>query len=108
MDTVVEFFAEIFFEALGEIFVEIFYKLMSLFGRDCKKIKKEKMRTFIVCEMIVILIMFFFGLFLSLANKWANLFWKTVLIISVAVPAIQITVGLILILLKKIRKRNRR
>ncbi len=102
-----EFIAEIIFEIFGEIFVEIFYELMSLFGRDCKKIKKEKLRTFVIFEMTALVIMFFFGLFLSLANEWTSILWKTVFIISVAVPVIQITLGLILVIVKKLRKNQR-
>lgn len=106
MDALFEFFAEMFFEVFGEIFVEVFAELMSLFGRDCKKIKKEKMRMFVIFESIVLLLMFFLGFCFSLAKEWTNLFWKTMFIISIAVPAVQIGLGLILILLKKIRKRR--
>ncbi len=99
-----EFIAEMICEVFAEIFVEMFYELMSLFGRDCKKIKKGKLREFVIYEMLVLAIMFFFGLFLSLANGWTSILWKTVFIISVAVPAVQITAGLILVLVKKLRK----
>lgn len=102
-----EFIVEMIFEVFAEIFVDVFYELMSLFGRDCKKIKKEKLRVFIIYEMVVLVIMFFFGLFLSLANGWSSILWKTVFIISVAVPAVQITAGLILTLVKKLRKNQR-
>ncbi|MBQ8575480.1 MAG: hypothetical protein IJ447_05480 [Clostridia bacterium] len=108
MDAVFEFFAELFLEAFGEIFVEPYLELMSLFGRDCKKIKKEKLKIFVVFESVVLLLMFFLGLCFSLAKEWTSILWKAIFIISVVVPAVQIGLGLILMLLKKIRKRNRR
>ena len=106
MDAIFEFFAELFFEAFGEIFIEPYLELMSLFGRDGSKVKKEKLRMFVVFESIVLVIMFFFGLCFSDGTEWKSILWKSVFIISIAVPAVQITFGVILMLVKKLRKKK--
>ena len=101
MDAVFEFFMEFFIEIL----FEAYYQLMSLVGRDVKKIKKEKLKMYLTYEMLVLLALFCPGLFLSIINDWTSVLWKTVFIISLAVPAVQIAVGLALTLIKKIRKK---
>lgn len=106
MDAIFEFFAEVFFEIFAEVFGGIYIELMSLIGRDCKRINREKLRTFIIYELIVLFLMFIFGLFLSLSKEWTSIFWKTVFIIPIVVTAVQIGLGLILVLLKKIRKKK--
>ena len=101
MDAVFEIFMEFFME----IFLEAYFQLMSLVGRDVKRINKEKLKTYLVYEMLILLAVFCAGFFFSVIKDWTSVLWKTVLIISLAVPAVQIAVGLILTLIKKLRKK---
>lgn len=103
MDAVFEFLAGAFFEVFGEIFVEFFYKMMTLFGKNYKKIKKAKLRNIIILEMITLFLLFVFALLLSLASGWTNIWGKIILFISVAVPIMQIILGLIMKIIKKFK-----
>ena len=81
------------------------YLAMTYFTKGSKNIDEEKAKTFVVFELLASLIMFVAGLVIRGESEGKSLTGKILLITSIAVPVVQIMLGIVLNLLKK--KRNK-
>lgn len=104
MDAIVEFFLELFFTGLIE---GIAYLYSEKYGHG-KKIKKEHIGICVGIEILVLFVMFVVGGIACVETEWTSIWAKVIFWASIIISAVQITLGLVLIILKKIRNRNRR
>lgn len=104
MDAVVEFFLELFFTGLIEGIADLYSEKYG----DSKKFKKGYIGICVGIEILVLFVMFVVGGIVCVETEWTSILGKVMFWTSIVISAVQIGLGLILMLLKKIRKRNRR
>ena len=103
MDAIVEFFLELFFAGLIEGIADLYSKK---YGHG-KKIKKEYIGFCVGIEILVLFVMFVVGGIACVETGWTSIWGKVMFWASITISAVQITAGVVLTLVKKLRKNQR-
>ncbi len=91
-----DFIFELLLEIIMEPIVEGYAFAMMLFADKNKKIDKGKVKSFVVFECIVLLILFIVGGVMFFETKGSSLWGKVMFISSIVISVLQIVVGSIL------------
>lgn len=102
MDAVVEFFLELFLTGLLEGVTDLYSKKYG----DSKKIKKEYIKFYAGLEILVLFVLFVVGGIVCVETEWTSVLGKVMFWASIVISAVQIGLGLILMLVKKLRKKK--
>ena len=107
-DDKVEFIFETILEVIMEPILEGYIFAMSQFANNPKKISEEKIKVYVIFEAIALFLMFVVGGIMLAESDGKNLIGKVIFKLSIVVSAVQILLGIILNILKKIKNNRSR
>lgn len=97
-----EFIFDLLAEIIMEPIIEVYFLAMTHFADLTKKPDEGKVRTFVILESIALFLMFVVGGIKLAESGGASVTGKVLFISSIAVSVVQISLGIILSIIKKI------